>query len=128
MPSLSNRREFLRRLGITGAALPFLWNLPSLGWANQTVRKQRLVVIFSPNGTQIATIDRNGEARLWDAASGQTLFSLDAFKYSSIQNSNDIGIALVVHDNIFGMIEIGSASQIGRIQQGRSIRRQFCDK
>jgi hypothetical protein len=47
---ITNRREFIRDLGITSAALPFLLNLPSLGFANQQKRKQRLVVIFSPNG------------------------------------------------------------------------------
>jgi len=45
-----NRREFLRDLGIGSAALPFLLNLPSLGFANQGARKKRLVVMFSPNG------------------------------------------------------------------------------
>lgn len=45
-----NRREFVRDLGISAAALPFLLNLPSLGFANQGRRKQRLVVMFSPNG------------------------------------------------------------------------------
>ncbi|MFL5339949.1 MAG: DUF1552 domain-containing protein [Gemmataceae bacterium] len=45
-----SRREFLRDLGIGAAALPFIANLPSLGFANQGKRKQRLVVIFSPNG------------------------------------------------------------------------------
>ncbi len=44
------RREFLRDLGLSAAALPFILNLPSLGFANQTARKQRLVIIFSPNG------------------------------------------------------------------------------
>ncbi len=46
----TNRREFLRDLGIGAAALPFILNLPSLGFANQQRRKQRLVVLFSPNG------------------------------------------------------------------------------
>jgi hypothetical protein len=46
----STRREFLRDLGIGAAALPFVLNLPSLGFANQQRRKQRLVVIFSPDG------------------------------------------------------------------------------
>ncbi len=46
----SNRREFIRDLGIGSAALPFILNLPSLGFANQQRRKQRLVVMFSPNG------------------------------------------------------------------------------
>jgi hypothetical protein len=45
-----NRREFLRDLGVSAAAIPFLLNLPSLGFANQQKRKQRLVLIFSPNG------------------------------------------------------------------------------
>ncbi len=49
MPHTS-RREFLRHLGIGTAALPFLMNLPSLGFANQARRKQRLVIMFSPNG------------------------------------------------------------------------------
>jgi hypothetical protein len=46
----TNRREFVRDLGVGVAALPFLLNLPSLGFANQQRRKQRLVVMFSPDG------------------------------------------------------------------------------
>jgi Protein of unknown function (DUF1552) len=45
-----NRREFIRDLGIGAAAVPFLLNLPSLSFANQAQRKQRLVIMFSPNG------------------------------------------------------------------------------
>ena len=45
-----SRREFVRTLGLSAAATPFVLNLPSLGFANQTRRKQRLVVMFSPNG------------------------------------------------------------------------------
>src|SRR5579859_199298 len=44
------RRGFFRNLGLGAAALPFVLNLPSLGFANQTRRKQRLIVMFSPNG------------------------------------------------------------------------------
>src|SRR4051794_15960546 len=47
---IRSRREFLRDLGVGAAALPFVLNLPSLGFANQQRRKQRLVVMFSPNG------------------------------------------------------------------------------
>jgi len=47
----SSRREFLRTLGIGAGAMPFVLNLPSLAFANQTKRKQRLLVMFSPNGT-----------------------------------------------------------------------------
>jgi hypothetical protein len=50
VPVLRTRREFVRDLGIGAAAVPFVLNLPSLGFANQQKRKQRLVVIFSPNG------------------------------------------------------------------------------
>src|SRR5437762_1423707 len=50
MPSSRTRREFVRDLGLGAAALPFILNLPSLGFANQSKRKQRLVVMFSPNG------------------------------------------------------------------------------
>ena len=46
----STRREFFRELGIGAAAVPFLLNLPSLGFANQEKRKQRLIVMFSPDG------------------------------------------------------------------------------
>ena len=45
-----SRREFVRNLGLGAGSLPFVLNLPSLGFANQTRRKQRLVVMFSPNG------------------------------------------------------------------------------
>ena len=48
--------NFCVTLGLSVAALPFILNLPqSLGFANQTVRKQRLVVIFSPNGVVPST-------------------------------------------------------------------------
>src|SRR3954471_15528790 len=50
MARTSSRREFIRDLGIGAASLPFILNLPSLGFANQQKRKQRLVVLFSPNG------------------------------------------------------------------------------
>ena len=50
----TTRREFVRRLGVGGAALPFLMNLPSLslgaGSDTDPSRKRRLVVVFSPNG------------------------------------------------------------------------------
>ncbi len=51
MSRLTTRREFLRRTGVSAACLPFLMNLPSLASASGTsARKQRLVVVFSPNG------------------------------------------------------------------------------
>ncbi|HTU89255.1 MAG TPA: DUF1552 domain-containing protein [Gemmataceae bacterium] len=50
MTSNRTRREFIRDLGIGATALPFILNLPSLGFSNQRQRKQRLVFLFSPNG------------------------------------------------------------------------------
>jgi hypothetical protein len=47
---MMDRRDFLRNLGLGAGALPFL-NLPSLQAApGKAPRKQRLVVMFSPNG------------------------------------------------------------------------------
>lgn len=63
MQGNKTRRRFLRELGISAAAAPFIWNLPSLGFANQLKRKQRLVVMFSPNGIVPDTFwpDEEGE-------------------------------------------------------------------
>ncbi|MCH7919079.1 MAG: DUF1552 domain-containing protein [Planctomycetes bacterium] len=52
---LQTRRQILRDLrdlGVSALALPFLSGLPSLyGDTIPTLRKQRLVLVFSPNGT-----------------------------------------------------------------------------
>jgi hypothetical protein len=46
-----NRRHFLRKLGVSAAALPFLAGLPSLIGAPIPQRRQRMIIMFSPNGT-----------------------------------------------------------------------------
>ena len=46
-----DRRQFIRDIGVSTAALPFITGLPSLGLAATAPRRQRLVVMFSPNGT-----------------------------------------------------------------------------
>jgi hypothetical protein len=46
-----HRRQFLKQVGISAATLPFLAGLPSLGLASPVRPRQRLVVMFSPNGT-----------------------------------------------------------------------------
>jgi hypothetical protein len=60
----NTRREFLRDLGIGTAALPFVLNLPSLAAAEQGRRKQRLVIMFSPDGVVPTTFwpDEEGES------------------------------------------------------------------
>ncbi|NBV86898.1 MAG: DUF1552 domain-containing protein [Verrucomicrobia bacterium] len=50
MPS-TNRRQFLRQLGVSAASLPFLSALPSLNGAPEIQKRQRVVIMFSPNGT-----------------------------------------------------------------------------
>ncbi len=45
------RRQFIRDLGVSAAAAPFLLGLPGLASAGQPVKRKRLVVMFSPNGT-----------------------------------------------------------------------------
>jgi hypothetical protein len=51
MPSpTKSRRHFMRDLGLHAASLPFLLNLSSLSFADETPRKKRLVVLFSPDG------------------------------------------------------------------------------
>jgi hypothetical protein len=74
----TTRREFIRDLGIGTAALPFILNLPSLGFANQRRRKQRLVVMFSPNGVVPPTFWPDGEGKL--ATLKESLKPLEGFK------------------------------------------------
>ena len=45
-----HRREFLRRAGLSAAALPFLVGLPSLGLGAPARPRQRLLILFTPNG------------------------------------------------------------------------------
>lgn len=47
----TNRRDFLRQLGISAAALPLVAGLPGLNAAVAKKGKQRIVFMFSPNGT-----------------------------------------------------------------------------
>src|SRR3989441_2513376 len=46
-----HRRQFIKQLGISTASLPFLLGLPSLGLASPARPRQRLIIMFSPNGT-----------------------------------------------------------------------------
>ena len=61
LPGTISRRNLLRRFGVGSAVLPFLGNLPSLAAAT-AVSKQRLVVVFSPDGV----VKKN----FWPAESG----------------------------------------------------------
>ncbi|MGI9178746.1 MAG: DUF1552 domain-containing protein [Pirellulales bacterium] len=59
---LVSRRDLLRRLGVGSAILPFLGNLPSLAATRPAAPKQRLVIVFSPDGV----VKRN----FWPAEAG----------------------------------------------------------
>src|SRR6186713_1543330 len=73
------RREFLRDLGVSAAALPFVLNLPGLAAADGAPRrKQRLVIMFSPDGVVPSTFwpDEEGE----QFALKESLKPLEPFK------------------------------------------------
>ncbi len=78
MSTPQNRREFLRDLGLSAAAMPFILNLPSLGFANQGQPKKRLVVMFSPNGVVPNTFWPDEEGK--DFAFKESLKPLEPFK------------------------------------------------
>lgn len=46
-----NRRRFIRDLGLTAAAAPFVMGLPSVTGATLDPAPRRLIIMFSPNGT-----------------------------------------------------------------------------
>src|SRR5262245_58372709 len=73
-----SRRDFLRTLGVGAAALPFVLNLPGLGFANSQARKKRLVVMFSPDGVIPPTFwpDEEGDC----FALKESLLPLESFQ------------------------------------------------
>ena len=77
MTSQRTRRQFIRDLGLSAAVLPFL-NLPSLGFAQNGKRKQRLVVMFSPDGVIPAAFWPDEEGR--DFTFKEILKPLEPFK------------------------------------------------
>ncbi|MDX2038021.1 MAG: DUF1552 domain-containing protein [Isosphaeraceae bacterium] len=74
----TNRRDFFRDLGLGAAALPFVLNLPSLGFANQAARKKRLVIMFSPNGVIPSAFWPNEEGSKFTL--GESVAPLEPFK------------------------------------------------
>src|SRR2546421_994077 len=80
MATQRTRREFLQGLGITAAALPFVGNLPGLAFANQRRRKQRLVIMFSPNGVVPGAFWPDAEGNLAGMTLKRSLSPLEPFK------------------------------------------------
>lgn len=77
-----NRREFVRKLGLSAAAVPYILNLPSLCFANQAARKQRMVIIFSPNGIVPKTFWPDKEEAL--TSFKESLKPLEPFKEKTL--------------------------------------------
>jgi hypothetical protein len=80
MNKTRSRREFLRDLGISVAALPFVMSLPSLGLAGTTARRQRLLIMFSPNGTVPQNFWPDAPGDLKDITLKRILAPLEPFK------------------------------------------------
>ncbi|MGE3312502.1 MAG: DUF1552 domain-containing protein [Limisphaerales bacterium] len=74
----TTRRHFLRDLGVSAAAVPFLAGLPSLRADTGGPGKQRMIFVFSPNGTV--------PTEFWPEAEGESfqfkriLAPLESFK------------------------------------------------
>ncbi|MBX9679451.1 MAG: DUF1552 domain-containing protein [Gemmataceae bacterium] len=77
---MRTRRQFIRDLGVSAAVLPFLGNLPSLAFANGQRRKQRLVVMFTPNGVVPGAFWPEAAGDLKDVTLKASLEPLTPFK------------------------------------------------
>ena len=73
-----HRRQFIKHLGLSAASLPFLMGLPSLGLASPARPRQRLIVMFSPNGTIPPSFWPDEEGR--DFKLKEIMTSLEPFK------------------------------------------------
>jgi hypothetical protein len=80
MPLYRTRREFIKDLGVAAAVAPFIGNLPGLAFANQQRRKQRLVIMFSPNGVVPNTFWPDAEGSLAGLTLKPSLSPLEPFK------------------------------------------------
>ncbi|MDF1753499.1 MAG: DUF1552 domain-containing protein [Verrucomicrobiales bacterium] len=74
---MTDRRRFLRDLGVSTAVLPFLSGLPGLH-AAQGGKKQRLIIMFSPNGTVPEEFWPQGEGK--DFQLGRILKPLEGYR------------------------------------------------
>ena len=48
---MQHRRQFIQDMGFSAASLPLLMGLPAFSGASEVTVKQRMIVVFSPNGT-----------------------------------------------------------------------------
>ncbi len=125
-----SRRQFLRTVGLSAAALPFVGNLPSFAAENGVKsggvsRKQRLIIMFSPDGVVPSTFwpDKTGA----DFAFKESLKPLEPFKdktlvlkgiYDKLRGDGDshmrgIGCLLTGAELFPGNVQGGSDSPAG---------------
>src|SRR5690349_18776388 len=73
-----HRRQFIKTLGLSAASLPFLMGLPSLGLASPARPRQRLLIMFTPNGTIPSAFWPDEEGN--DFTLKEIMTPLDSFK------------------------------------------------
>ncbi|HMJ90034.1 MAG TPA: DUF1552 domain-containing protein [Candidatus Acidoferrum sp.] len=73
-----HRRNFIKAMGLSAASLPFIIGLPSLGLAAPARPRQRIIVMFSPNGTIPSAFWPDEEGSEFKLK--EILSPLDAFK------------------------------------------------
>src|SRR5262249_23083176 len=78
----NTRREFLRDLGLSAAVFPFLTNLPCLSAPAPQRRKQRLVIICSPDGVVPNTFWPEAEGENFEFK--ESLKPLEPFKKQTL--------------------------------------------
>lgn len=93
MPRFHSRREFVRTLGLSAAAVPFVLNLPGLAADKPAKRKQRLVIVFSPNGVVPETF--------WPKETGEKFVFSDTLKPLEPFRNHTL-ILKGVHDQVRG--------------------------
>lgn len=136
----SSRREFIQRLGLSAAAVPFVLNLPSfaprVAFGADQPRKQRLVVLFSPNGIVPKTFwpEEEGECftlppilQPLDALRHQTLVLngvCDKVRGDGDNHMRGIGCLLTGIELFPGNIQGGSDTPAGW-SSGRSIDQEI---
>ena len=49
--TMQHRRQFIQDMGFSAASLPLLMGLPAFSGASEVTVKQRMIVVFNPNGT-----------------------------------------------------------------------------
>ncbi len=76
------RREFIRDLGLSAAMLPFVGNLPSVLTLQKPPRKQRLVILFSPDGIVPSTFWPDSVGQYFDLKG--SLKPLEPFKNQTL--------------------------------------------